>query len=278
MDENTDPEKARKMICGAVKLLHENRSKQPDPLLSTVLCYVSREKPSLFDNDNVLQALISLLRKPPVSKTATSRQYPLVPGVICSILLATLADKNSWPESIVHAYLDDSMNDRLWVDQNETASLVRNIQTAFGTEFPPAGFIDNIYADLRSSTDQPTTALPSISQTAEDEDNRSRDSTESATFKSDSAATCDVAAAASDKVRMTTRFQHCSEELHDYTTRLLGELCARRADAASRSLLKTLTACCGLDEVRLLASQKLDGWLQNTKASIYSFLHRIHCD
>uniref|UniRef100_A0A914ZS51 DUF3677 domain-containing protein n=2 Tax=Parascaris univalens TaxID=6257 RepID=A0A914ZS51_PARUN len=43
------------------------------------------------------------------------------------------------------------------------------------------------------------------------------------------------------------------------------EVCDRKSDGAPRNLLKTMSACAGCAQVRLLAAQKMDSWLLNGK-------------
>lgn len=61
------------------------------------------------------------------------------------------------------------------------------------------------------------------------------------------------------------RFTDNFDSIRQYTVDLLRDLWSRRPDTISKSLLKTMAACCGFPEVRLAASQKLDIWLQNAK-------------
>ena len=48
-------------------------------------------------------------------------------------------------------------------------------------------------------------------------------------------------------------------------------------DASAKSLIKLMTATCGYSEVRQLASQKLELWLQNPKVpqNNYKYLYRL---
>lgn len=48
-------DKVEKLICGLIKLLSDNRSKTPDPLLASVLCQLSRERASYFHSDTIAE-------------------------------------------------------------------------------------------------------------------------------------------------------------------------------------------------------------------------------
>ncbi|VDK43236.1 unnamed protein product [Anisakis simplex] len=60
----------------------------------------------------------------------------------------------------------------------------------------------------------------------------------------------------------------------------ISEMCERKSDAAPRNLLKTMTLCTGCAQIRLLATQRMDIWLLNTKLqrSAMELLLSIACN
>lgn len=50
---------------------------------------------------------------------------------------------------------------------------------------------------------------------------------------------------------------------------------SRRQEAVSKNLLRTMTVCSGYSEVRVAASQKLDGWIQNAKVSMFKIFRKL---
>ncbi|KAL1234398.1 Integrator complex subunit [Trichinella spiralis] len=67
------------------------------------------------------------------------------------------------------------------------------------------------------------------------------------------------------KHKVCPRFVRISDSFCSHTSELLREFVSRRLDSVPRNLLLTLASCCGHEEIRQMASQKLDGWLQTNK-------------
>lgn len=67
----------------------------------------------------------------------------------------------------------------------------------------------------------------------------------------------------------TLRYDELADSVEDYVLDVLRDQLNRRQpmDNVSRNLLRLLTATCGYKEVRLMAVQRLEMWLQNPKAS-----------
>lgn len=64
------------------------------------------------------------------------------------------------------------------------------------------------------------------------------------------------------------RYDELADSVEDYVLDVLRDQLNRRQpmDNVSRNLLRLLTATCGYKEVRLMAVQRLEMWLQNPKA------------
>lgn len=63
------------------------------------------------------------------------------------------------------------------------------------------------------------------------------------------------------------RYEELAESVEEYVLDVLRDQLNRRQpiDSVSRNLLRLLTSTCGYKEVRLMAVQKLEMWLQNPK-------------
>lgn len=63
------------------------------------------------------------------------------------------------------------------------------------------------------------------------------------------------------------RYDELADSVEDYVLDVLRDQLNRRQpmDNVSRNLLRLLTATCGYKEVRLMAVQRLEMWLQNPK-------------
>lgn len=64
-----------------------------------------------------------------------------------------------------------------------------------------------------------------------------------------------------------SRYEELAESVEEYVLDVLRDQLNRRQpmDNVSRNLLRLLTATCGYKEVRLMAVQRLEMWLQNPK-------------
>lgn len=66
------------------------------------------------------------------------------------------------------------------------------------------------------------------------------------------------------------RYDDLAESVEEYVLDMLRDQLNRRQpmDNVSRNLLRLLTATCGYKEVRLMAVQRLEMWLQNPKVRV----------
>lgn len=66
------------------------------------------------------------------------------------------------------------------------------------------------------------------------------------------------------------RYEDLAESVEEYVLDMLRDQLNRRQpmDNVSRNLLRLLTATCGYKEVRLMAVQRLEMWLQNPKVRV----------
>lgn len=69
------------------------------------------------------------------------------------------------------------------------------------------------------------------------------------------------------------RYDELVDSVEDYVLDVLKDQLNRRQpmDNVSRNLLRLLTATCGYKELRLMAVQRLEMWLQNPKVSTNCF-------
>ena len=69
------------------------------------------------------------------------------------------------------------------------------------------------------------------------------------------------------KLNVHFRFPYQLGSIESFVMEIIHDQLAKRQlmDASAKSLIKLMTATCGYSEVRQLASQKLELWLQNPK-------------
>ncbi|XP_069784447.1 integrator complex subunit 1 [Narcine bancroftii] len=240
------------LLCGAVKQMKVNRVK-PDTTLFLSLMYMAKIKPNVFATEGVIEALCSLLRRD-ASINFKTKGNSLVSVLTCNLLMAAYEEDENWPEIFVKVYIEDSLGERIWVDSPQCKTFVENIQTAFNTKISPKSML--LQADGgRIGGDLSAGGSPHPS-TPEDDDNQTE------LLIAEEKLSPDVEAG-----QVMPRYEDLAESVEDYVIDMLRDQLNRRQpmDNVSRNLLRLLTATCGYKEVRLMAVQRLEMWLQNPK-------------
>ncbi|XP_062914735.1 integrator complex subunit 1 isoform X2 [Mobula hypostoma] len=240
------------LLCGAVKQMKLNRVK-PDATLFLSLMYLAKIKPNVFATEGVIEALCSLLRRD-ASINFKTKGNSLVSVLTCNLLMAAYEEDENWPEIFVKVYIEDSLGERIWVDSPQCKTFVENIQTAFNTKMSPKSML--LQADGgRIGSDLSAGGSPHPS-TPDDDDNQAE------LLIAEEKLSPDIEAG-----QVMPRYEDLAESVEDYVIDMLRDQLNRRQpmDNVSRNLLRLLTATCGYKEVRLMAVQRLEMWLQNPK-------------
>ncbi|XP_026560396.1 integrator complex subunit 1 [Pseudonaja textilis] len=239
------------VLCGAVKQLKMNRAK-PDITLYLTLMYLAKIKPNIFATEGVIEALCSLLRRD-ASINFKAKGNSLVSVLACNLLMAAYEEDENWPEIFVKVYMEDSLGERIWVDSPHCKTFVENIQTAFGTKMPPKsimshGEVGRGGGDL-SAGNSPHPSVP------EEEDSQSE------------LLIAEDKMSPEQEAHLMPRYDDLAESVEEYVLDMLRDQLNRRQpmDNVSRNLLRLLTATCGYKEIRQMAVQRLEMWLQNPK-------------
>ncbi|XP_050391471.2 integrator complex subunit 1 [Patella vulgata] len=245
-----DDERVEGLLCGAVKHLKTNRSK-PDQIIYLTTMYLAKTKSALFCSEVVIDAFCSLLKRD-MSINFKSKGNPLVSVFACNVLLSAFAEEENWPDNFVKVYVEDSLGERVWVDRDDCKSFVDNIQTAFGTKIPPK----NLLVGSGDSKEQTSPSSPHVNL-FEDEDT-SKGSEGGDSIKSNMS---------EDTTPVFQRYPYQQEHIESYILDLIREQLNRRQpmDSTARNLIRLMSATCGYSEVRTMASQRLEMWLQNPK-------------
>ncbi|CAB1341759.1 unnamed protein product [Coregonus sp. 'balchen'] len=224
-EQDGNDDRIEGVLCGAVKQLKMNRAK-PDITLYLSLMFLAKIKPNVFATEGIIEALCSLLRRD-ASINFKAKGNSLVSVLACNLLMAAYEEDENWPEIFVKVYIEDSLGERIWVDSSHCKNFVDNIQTAFSTKMPPKSMLLQLQTDTGRSGG-------------------------------------DISA---DDGQVMPRYEELSESVEDYVLDVLKDQLNRRQpmDNVSRNLLRLLTATCGYKEVRLMAVQRLEMWLQNPK-------------
>uniref|UniRef100_A0A8B9R283 Integrator complex subunit 1 n=1 Tax=Anas platyrhynchos TaxID=8839 RepID=A0A8B9R283_ANAPL len=224
------------VLCGAVKHL----------------MYLAKIKPNIFATEGVIEALCSLLRRD-ASINFKAKGNSLVSVLACNLLMAAYEEDENWPEIFVKVYIEDSLGERIWVDSPHCKTFVDNIQTAFNTKMPPKSML--LHGEVgRSSGDLSAGSSPHPSMT-EEEDSQSE------------LLIAEEKMSPEQEGQLMPRYDDLAESVEEYVLDMLRDQLNRRQpmDNVSRNLLRLLTATCGYKEVRQMAVQRLEMWLQNPK-------------
>ncbi|XP_030067172.1 integrator complex subunit 1 [Microcaecilia unicolor] len=246
-----DDDRIEGVLCGAVKQLKMYRAK-PDSTLYLSLMYLAKIKPNIFATEGVIEALCSLLRRD-ASINFKAKGNSLVSVLTCNLLMAAYEEDENWPEIFVKVYIEDSLGERIWVDSPHCKTFVDNIQTAFSTKMPPKTMLLQGEA-CRSGGDLSAGSSPHPSMT-EEEDSQTE------------VLIAEEKLSPEQEGQLMPRYDDLAESVEEYVLDMLRDQLNRRQpmDNVSRNLLRLLTATCGYEEVRLMAVQRLEMWLQNPK-------------
>ncbi|XP_048186404.1 integrator complex subunit 1 isoform X1 [Perognathus longimembris pacificus] len=241
------------VLCGAVKQLKVTRAK-PDSTLYLSLMYLAKIKPNIFATEGVIEALCSLLRRD-ASISFKAKGNSLVSVLACNLLMAAYEEDENWPEIFVKVYIEDSLGERIWVDSQHCRTFVDNIQTAFNTRMPPKSMLLQ-GEGARSGGDLGAGSSPHPSLTEEE------DSQTELLIAEEK-----LSPEQEGQLMPRPRYDDLTESVEEYVLDMLRDQLNRRQpiDNVSRNLLRLLTSTCGYKEVRLLAVQRLEMWLQNPK-------------
>ncbi|XP_053512969.1 integrator complex subunit 1 isoform X2 [Artibeus jamaicensis] len=239
------------VLCGAVKQLKATRAK-PDSTLCLSLMYLAKIKPNIFATEGVIEALCSLLRRD-ASINFKAKGNSLVSVLACNLLMAAYEEDENWPEIFVKVYIEDSLGERVWVDSPHCKAFVDNIQTAFNTRTPPTSML--LQGEVgRSGGDLSAGSSPHPSLT-EEEDCQTE------------LLIAEEKLSPEQEGQVMPRYEDLTESVEEYVLDVLRDQLTRRQpiDNVSRNLLRLLASTCGYKEVRLMAVQRLEMWLQNPK-------------
>lgn len=248
--DRQDSDQVVALLCGAIKSLAVRPKLETAQSLS--LLYLAKIRPSMFCNEVVTSALISILRRDS-QPSFKMRSNPSTHILAANLLARGYHNKTQWPESFVRLWIEDAINERVWVDYEECSAFVENICTAFGTKTPPKSMLQ---PELNSLTT--ITAISSREATDEDscEGNVSNANTET-TKTGENQIICSV----------QPRYAHISDAIEKLVIDTVKEQFNRRQapDCSTRNFLKFLATVSGIIDVRAMAVTRLELWIHNGK-------------
>lgn len=237
------------LLCGAIKSL-TTRSK-PELALSLSLLYLAKLRSSMFCNEIVTAALLSILRRDS-QHAFKGRNNPSTHILAANLLARGYHNKTQWPEKFVRYYIEDAINERVWVDYEECSAFIENICTAFGTKTPPKSMLQPelntggiILVSSREATDEDS-----------GEGNTSNGNTE-LPKSIENQIVCSV----------QPRYDNISANIEKLVMDTVKEQFNRRQapDCLTRNFLRFLSSVSGIGEVRAMAVTRLELWIHNGK-------------
>lgn len=255
-EASNDMDKIESILVSSVKLLKSNRLKI-DQLLSLSLMFLARNKPSLFQTESIIEAFISILKRDATAthplKVKLSNSLPILSS---NLLFSFLRDEPNWPKSLIAVYVQDSLNERLWVDYCKPLS--DNIIISFGTRVPPKSSTASVMS--LNPAIMKSDAVRELTNSPTHEDSNSMDSSAGNTISSS------LKDAADDEPpSVYPRFVHLKNYPFDYINQVVNEYLNRRPVTNEKNIIKFLTTATGIQSIRLTAATKIDSWLQNPK-------------
>jgi hypothetical protein len=73
-------------------------------------------------------------------KPANVGNYAVVLQLICNLLFKIFENEQVWPDALLRAFVDDSLNERNWIDSDMCGELVHSVVAVFNTKIIPFSF------------------------------------------------------------------------------------------------------------------------------------------
>ncbi|KAJ8945121.1 hypothetical protein NQ318_001586 [Aromia moschata] len=242
--ENND--KAVGYILGLIKNLKNQRSK-PCKVAYAVFFFVGTCKPSIYTNEYVVNAMLSILRRDVNAGLKGVKSNPQVHQIFLNLISHAYSEINNWPEMFVKLYVEDAVGDRVFVDSPLCKPFVENIITAFNTKIPPSSLLKS--ESLTSATRDTSSPL-TINNIDDDEGfNEQKAIVDSWTPK------------------IYPRYTQAQEKVEQIVLEAIKEQLARRQqpETITKNFVRFLSTACGLVEIRIIAVSRIETWLHNHK-------------
>ncbi|PAA76033.1 hypothetical protein BOX15_Mlig022587g3 [Macrostomum lignano] len=253
-------------LCGALVQLRSCKTRLP-PILTVSLAYLAKSRPTSFTRPFIFDGLCSFLRK----RDQVSRPA----AMLCvGLLTAALRDQDAWPDSILRAFVEDSVGDRFWVDRTDCRWLVRNLEASFPNATPADALFTFGGTRGNATKELPQTHTSvSVAATASDDDSA----------QSGSSGVQDGQQQQQPAIQPRyAKKPHWLEELVVVCVKdaLQKRGQATSSEAAQRAVIRLMTVAAGYSEIRLMAANRLEMWLQLAKlqAEAMDLLTAVCCN
>jgi integrator complex subunit 1 len=197
---------------------------------------------------------------------------------MCTLIYNVYENEPDWPEIFIKAYIDDSLNERIWVDNPNCKEFVENIQTAFCTKPIPFSAVENNITQqqiqyssdlqlLRSGEDAVMSGSDVLTAPSDliDLTSGKRPQILAPRYVS---IRSEIEVIVADMVRS---YMNNGNKARQPIKRPLGSTSVLSSSSTApspidnRNFLKLLQNTCGFSEIRAIVLTKLETWLMNTK-------------
>ena len=186
---------------------------------------------------------------------------------ISVFLYSAFENEPDWPDVFVKAYIDDSLNDRIWVDHPLCKDFVDNIQTAFYTKPIPFSIADTIqptttpsgeFQLLKSAEDSELTEIGDLMDITSGVGKRAQILAPRYVSMRN-----EIEVVVADIIR---NYIASGNKLRPQIKRtVLNSTSAVTPAIDNRNFLKLLQNACGFAEIRSIAMSKMEVWMHNPK-------------
>ncbi|XP_045473416.1 integrator complex subunit 1 [Harmonia axyridis] len=240
-------DKAVGYILGAIRTIKNQRFKLCKITYSSLLLTCGC-KPATFTNENILAAIISVIRRDVNGGFKTSKQSnSYIHILLINLLTHAYSDIGSWPEVFVKIFVEDALGDRIWIDNPYCKPFVDNIITAFNTKLPPKSlFLCENWNSVVRDTSSPLTINSIDDEEAFGEHKGIVDGW---------------------NTKIYPRYNQNQDGVEQFVLEALKEQLNRRQqpETISKNFIRFLSIACGLVEIRVIAVSRIETWLHNHK-------------
>ncbi|GAM18887.1 hypothetical protein SAMD00019534_020620 [Acytostelium subglobosum LB1] len=269
-----------------------------EPFVS--LIGLARKRPDAFSSIDLLDTLLALLRRDPTQLNQQKKNnFPMV--LACNLLMVAYESLPDWPPQLFYAFIEDSIGDRLWVDDQNckafTAAIVSSLPSKPGYQLnaPTSSVIapPTLYPKTAAAAAAIVTpvAPPKVQQQQQQDTNMSsHDSgdeeieeeilSSSSTFGSAKSENNSLSRSSGsiNSNSSSSRFSQCQPDIIRY---IVQQIKSTNVSYNARGLLRLLTLTVGFKESRVEGASLVETLLANQNvfrnAKEYLALLVAHC-
>ncbi|EGC28783.1 hypothetical protein DICPUDRAFT_100030 [Dictyostelium purpureum] len=279
IESEEDIENKIRIIKTILLVFRNSIGNEPDKCAYLSLLVIAKKSPSLFSHFDLLDPLLSLLKKDP---THVQKKNNLLSILACNLLMAGYDSISDWPQYLFFAYLDDAIGDRYWVEDPYCKNFVNNITMVFPQNKQQQ--LQQTNNTALSTTTSTTTTPPTVNKQPLALQQKIKNPTPSATNTTqnnnddqdllvvveeiDQLLTSSPSSNQSQPPQQPrNRFSYCYNEIIRYIIHLIKQYII---SPNQRAFIKLLSLTVGFKESRLEGSQVIDSLLNNTNVFRFS--------